>query len=404
MDYIKGKSFFLTNAPANQHPYLSEDTQADVLIIGGGVTGALALWNFTRRGIPCVLVDGGRFGLRSTSVTTALLQYELEDNFDELAQLMPVEDVRDAYSIGFDGLKEVDSILAQLGNSCEYKKVDTLLLSQTPKDVKALRKEFEHRLSMGFDVSFYDEKTNPTQFKLKVGVFSRQGGAILNPYLLTSQLLAASEKNGARLYENTRVRALKFADGTVTAEAEYGFRISAKAVVLATGYETPLAGMRNFCTKQITYNIAAYPPCNADSTGLIVRDNKTYYHYFRQLPDGRVVFGGCDTKLSSRGIDEATAQKKYPQLLRDLNGWYRTPESPARLDTAFAGVFGVTPDNLGVVGIDSARPNLMYCLGYGANGILFAAMGAKMLAEQYLGQPHPRLRLFDPFRAALAGL
>lgn len=404
MDFIKGTSFFCEQASVSQYSYLAEDIQADVLVIGGGVTGALALWNFTRKGIPCVLVDGGRFGLRSTAITTALLQYELEDNFDELVKQMPVDDVRDAYLIGCDALKEVDDILAQLGNRCDYQKRDTLLLSQTPKDVTALRREYENRVRLGLDVAFYDEKNNPTPFQLKAGVFSRLGGASLNPYLFARQLLAASEQTGARLYENTRVRALEFLDGTVTAQAEYGYQISAKAVVLATGYETSLAGTRNFCTKQITYNIAARPPESLGDISFMARDNKTNYHYFRTLPDGRLVFGGCDSKLTAKGIDASTAEKKYSRLLQDLNRWLVDAQEPAQLDTAFAGIFGVTPDNLGVVGSDETRPNLMYCLGYGANGILFAAIGAKLLAEQYCGRPQPRLRLFDPFRPALSGL
>ena len=404
MDLVKGSSFFLGQCTAKQYPYLAEDTQTEVLVIGGGVTGALALWNFARKGIPCVLVDGARFGLRSTAITTALLQYELEDNFDELAKLVPEEDVRAAYLIGCDALIEVDDILSQLGNHCDYKKSDTLLLSQTPKDVAALRREYENRAALGLDVSFYNEKDNPTPFHLKAGVFSRQGGASLNPYLFAGQLLADSEQKGAQLYENTRIRALEFSDGGVTAQAEYGYNISAKAVVLATGYETPLGGTRNFCTKQITYNIAAYPPKNVGNLDFMARDNKTNYHYFRALSDGRLVFGGCDTKLASKGIDKATAEKKYARLLQDLNSWFRDAHEPARLDAAFAGIFGVTPDNLGVVGVDQTRPNLMYCLGYGANGILFAAIGAKLLAEQYCGQQQPRLRLFDPFRPALAGL
>ena len=404
MDLIKGKSFYLANVLTRQYPYLSEDRQTDVLIIGGGVTGALALWNFTRLGIPCILVDGGRFGLRSTAITTALLQYELEDNYDELTRLMPVEEVREAYLIGCDALKEVEDLLAQLGNHCEYSKRDTLLLSQTPKDAAALYKEYENRLSLGLDVTFYDAKSNPTPLNFNAGVYSRQGGAQLNPCLFAAQLLEASERKGARLYENTRIRALAFFGDSVTAEAEYGYTIKSKAVVLATGYETPLPGTRNFCTKQITYNIAAQPPGNTGSLELMARDNKTNYHYLRGLPDGRVVFGGRDTKLSKKGIDAATSERKYARLLEDLNGWYRDGTPPARLSTAFSGVFGVTPDNLGVIGADSTRHNLMYCLGYGANGILFAAIGAKMLAERYCGHPQPRLRLFDPFRPALAGL
>lgn len=403
MDLVRGTSFF-AQAPFRQYPYLSEDLQTDVLVVGGGATGALALWQFSRRGIPCVLVDEGRFGLRSTAITTALLQYELEDNYDDLARQMPPEQVQAAYALGCDGLGEVEDILAQLGNHCDFARQDTLLLTQTPKDKKALEREYQNRLAMGLDVAYYDEKNNPTPFQLKAGVFSRQGGAQLNPYRFAQQLMDDAARRGARLYENTRVRALTPAPGGVTAQVDYGHRIWAKAVVLATGYAPLLTTGRSFCTKQITYNIAALPPKGLGKLGLMLRDNRTNYHYLRQLPDGRLVFGGGDTKLTARGIDEAAAQKKYDQLLQTLNGWFRFSAEPAQLDAAVAGVFGVTPDNLGVVGPDPDQPRVMYCLGYGANGILFAAVGAKLLAEWFCGRPDPRLRLLDPFRPALAGL
>ncbi len=48
--------------------------------------------------------------------------------------------------------------------------------------------------------------------------------------------------------------------------------------------------------------------------------------------------------------------------------------------------FASTPDNLGFVGPDNKHDNLWHLLGYGANGILFAVLGAMMLTDFVLWQ------------------
>lgn len=404
MEYVKGLPCFCRGIAPKQRGYLAENIETEVLVIGGGVTGALALWNFTKRKIPCVLVDAQRFGMRSTSITTALLQYELEDNYDNLVKIMPEPDVRDAYQIGRDALTELDGLIAELGNGCDYLKNDTLLLTSTPKETKALQAEYEHRLSMGFEVEFFEEKDNPTPFHMKAGILSRSGGARLNPYKLTAQLLDASEQAGAKLYENTNIASMPEDGSGFCVEAAYGYTIKAAKVILCTGYDIPMTGGGQFCEKQITYNIVTQPVSGMQDLKLIARDNRTNYHYFRQLPDSSIVFGGGDTKLSQNGIQDDVAQKKYGDLLNYLGSSFLTLPSAPVLDSGFTGLFGVTPDNLGVVGLDKTNPNIMYCLGYGANGILFATIGAKMLAELYCGNAQDKLRLFDPFRPALAGL
>lgn len=404
MDLIKGTSFFCPKVEKEQYPYLTENIKTQVLVIGGGVAGALALYQFVKKGYSCVLVDADRFGMRSTSITTALLQYELEDNYEDLKKMMSERDVEASYELGSLGIKEVEKIIKELGNHCDFQVNDTLLLTNSMLDVKALSREYEYRLRMGYPVTLYQEMDNPTPFQLKAGIYSKDGGARLNPCKFTRQLLKASEKKNAKLYENTKIKALSYSGNQIIAKAQYGATITAEKVILATGYDKILGTNRKFCKKQLTYNIAATQPRGMEDLNILARDNQKNYHYFRQLSNGKIIFGGRDSRIFPQGIKQKVSARKYQQLLSDLNHSFLINGGVTSISRAVTGVFGVTPDNLGVAGFDKQHENLMYCLGYGANGILFAAMGAKMLAEECCGEKQELLRLLNPFRDALSGL
>jgi len=68
--------------------------------------------------------------------------------------------------------------------------------------------------------------------------------------------------------------------------------------------------------------------------------------------------------------------------------------SGIEIEYCYCGCFTSTSDKLGFVGQDPQHKQLWYCLGYGANGILFDVLGAKMLVKLYQGEADPRMRLF----------
>ncbi len=64
------------------------------------------------------------------------------------------------------------------------------------------------------------------------------------------------------------------------------------------------------------------------------------------------------------------------------------------IEYQYCGAFASTQDNLGFLGKDPKNDKLWYCLGYGANGILFAILGGMMLSKLYLGSFDENLKLF----------
>ena len=88
LQYVQGTPMFTDiNKNKKQYPYLTEDIETDICIIGGGVTGAITSYYLSKENIKCVLLEKRRIAHLSTSVTTSLLQYELDDlkfNMDQM--------------------------------------------------------------------------------------------------------------------------------------------------------------------------------------------------------------------------------------------------------------------------------------------------------------------------------
>ncbi len=74
---------------------------------------------------------------------------------------------------------------------------------------------------------------------------------------------------------------------------------------------------------------------------------------------------------------------------------YQIVGNKVDVEYAYCGAFASTKDNLGYIGEDPHHKNLWYCLGYGANGILFAILGGYFLSKLYLGEADKDMQLFN---------
>lgn len=402
MDYVKGDSIFTSiNKVPVQYEYLTEDITTDVAIIGGGVTGAIVSYYFSEAGIDNVVLEANRIGHKSTSVTTSLLQYELDGNIKELHQYLCEEKAIRSYKLSCEALAEVEKLSRTLDNDFDYIKVDSVLYSLSKLDYKSILEEYDTRKKYGFDVTYQRDEEKICGLDFRCALISKSGGAKIDPYKFTHALLKSSVEKGAKIFENTEVKKIIYTSDGVEIITEFNHKIKANKVIIATGYDKSIGTKSDFGENlTTTFNIATSPIDNLDAIydKYVFRDNEAVYHYFRTTKDKRIIMGGEDVNFPQDMDNCILCEKQYDaleKLTRSLFNMY-----DFKIDYKYCGAFANTPDNLGFIGSDPQRENQWFCLGYGANGILFAMTGAKILLDIYNGNENKDAELFrvDRFR------
>jgi len=170
--------------------------------------------------------------------------------------------------------------------------------------------------------------------------------------------------------------------------------LRARWVVYAMGYEMPASLRAGMVALHTTYALVTEPladlgPWQGKS---IVWETARPYGYMRATDDGRVMIGGADTPFKDEAWRDRLMPSRTKRLERKLGQWLPTVQT----DTAFvwAGTFGETRDGLPYIGPMPDCPHALYALGYGANGITFGAIAAKIIADICLGRPNEDARLF----------
>ncbi|MEP6784031.1 MAG: FAD-dependent oxidoreductase [Acidobacteriota bacterium] len=112
-------------------------------------------------------------------------------------------------------------------------------------------------------------------------------------------------------------------------------------------------------------------------------DTERPYHSCDGLPIG----GCCSAALIIRSAlartDRANSRRRR---VRCANTSTRsTPRYRRSASTAWEGLFAMTPDGLPYICPRRRYPKHAFALGYGGNGMTFAALGARILVEQWRG-------------------
>lgn len=400
METIKGKTYFdniKLFKSIKQYPYLDKDIKCDILIIGGGIQGAIVNYYLSKE-YSCVLVDKSRLGRNSTCVATALLEFQLDDFACDLKGQLGKDDITKIYQMGLNSLSKINTLIKGLGNRCNYKLKPSLLYSDRLCDISKIKQEFEFRREHGFDCKYIDSETNTYDFDIKAGIFDKNGGAEFNPYLFEKQLVE-NVKNQKNIYENTEIVDLKNGYQEVIATTKFGNKITAKKVIITTGFDYTLIDdeTQKLMTMDVSYTIVTKPIPNIQKLKLpLIQDTLKNYHYLRVLSDDRIIFGGEDEAFDKE-LDADKANRKYLSLCKKLKKLLKSYADQIEIEYSFCGLFASTENNMGIIG-ESGKKDIYYFLSCGANGIINTFCGVDVIRDLMSGRNNEFEKYFSPSR------
>ncbi|WP_411334122.1 NAD(P)/FAD-dependent oxidoreductase [Metabacillus indicus] len=378
-----------TISSTQKYPELRESLTCDVLIVGGGMSGALCAHTLSAYNLKTVLVEKRIVGSGSSSANTGLLQFSNDKMLHEFIKEIGKDQAVRFYKMCLKAVDELEKTARSLSKPVEFNRRKSLYYASDSGDVSKLKKEFKALSKHGFPVSFLEEDEIEERFGFKKPAALLTGGdAEVNPYKFAQTLLEDAHTRGVQIYENTAVEEGDREGEYVVMHTPHG-TIRAKNVVYSTGYETIPFAKKLGADVNRTYAIATTPVASLEKweDKSLIWETKRPYFYMRTTVDGRIVAGGLDEDKMEAPSNDDIIRERGRRLLDKIKEHY--PSYDMEVDSAWGASFGESDDGLPFIGQHPKKDNIYYCLGFGGNGTVYSMLGAEIIKDLILYQSHP---------------
>ena len=387
MDLKSGLPFWLIkNGLSKNYLRLEKDIETEVLIIGSGITGALAAHFLCENGVKCIIVDKRMESTGSTTASTAQLQYEIDEYLYDLIEKVGENNAVKAYKMCLESITTLENIIKKLNIDVDFKRVPSLYLASDLKGKKNLQKEFEVRKKHGLPVDYLNESQLFENFsiKRKAALYNNESAQV-DTYKLCQTLLNYHRKNsGLKVYSHTNITKIKSDEKGIIATTDKDNSIKAKKIIAAPGFESESLLDEKVMQLESTFVLVSQPMHLEDlwKEKCLIWETARPYLYIRTTEDNRIMVGGFDEPFQNPKKRDALMPKKNKAILKKFKTLF--PESKIKMDFYWCGTFGGTKDGLPYIGIHKNHPNMYFALGYGGNGITFSVIAAEMIKNMHL--------------------
>jgi glycine/D-amino acid oxidase-like deaminating enzyme len=373
---------------------LSGNISAEVLVVGAGTTGSLVAEALAADGREVVVVDRETPATGSTSESTALLLFEIDQPLTRLAEKIGYDKAVRAWRRSDASTRRLTRKIRALGVDCDFVERPSLLLPGTTLGPVGLRRECEARVAIGLPSHIIERDELLRHFGIdRPCAILSENSAEVDPVKMSRGVLDAAIERGTQLLFPEEITALEPGEQTVVATTKSGWHINAEFVVLCCGFDVPKFISTKHHRVVSTWAIATRPqPENLWPSRALIWESADPYLYIRTTREGRVLIGGEDENHN----DEARRRKRLPAKIKRLQSKFARlmPKIDLEIDYAWSGAFGASDTGLPAIGNVPGMPRVCAVLGFGGNGTTYAQVAAEMISNALRGAREPDIDLF----------
>ncbi|ONI93095.1 FAD-dependent oxidoreductase [Saccharothrix sp. ALI-22-I] len=363
---------------------------ADVVVIGGGLTGLSTAYHVARKGASVVLVEKDKIGSGASGRNGSMCTQGITIAPAEARKRYGQERALELYNAFREAVDVVEDLTRTEQIDCDFNRSGRLGLICKPQHFEGLQakqrdlaENFGHetvvlskselRAELGSDY-YHGALLDPLSAGLHVGKFV--GG-----------LADAAERAGAEIHERNAATGLtRLPDGGFLVETLHG-TIRAKQVMAATDAYTDkaLPWFRKRLINVGSFIIVTEPLGEERAKELIPNGrllvaHKNVGHYVRLTPDNRLAFGGRARFAPSNPASDIKSgdilKREMTEIFPQLAG--------VRIDYVWGGMVGFSWDRVPHAGEEDG---LFYSMGYCGHGVQMATYMGRAMAEMMDGKP-----------------
>lgn len=371
-----------------QFPVLKEDFDADVVIIGGGITGLLTAYLLEKSGNRVVLLEADTIGDGTTAYSSCHLTTDIDFEYRNVSASFNEETAKLVADSRVAGINLIEKIAKAHNIVCGFKRVDGYLYTENKEDVTSIKEEASYASKAGLDVSLTAKV--PLPFETLQGlVFHQQ--AEFNALQFIIGLADVLSKTSCKIFENSRVTGLVEKDGFCGVQTERG-SIHAKHVVVAAHLPAFSHVLQTMAAPYRSYMMAVTLKEEHYPKGLFW-DTADPYHYTRTYTHDAgqwLVVGGADHKT---GVVETTEQS-YEALEKYVRERYAVNEITHR----WSAQFYEPVDGLPYIGRNPFSKNIFIATGFSGDGLVYGATASMIISDLIMEKANKWSGIFDPTR------
>lgn len=352
---------------------------ADVVIIGGGISGCSSAYQLAKRGVKNIVVVERGFVCRGSTGACGAgvrMQWGTEMNC-RLAQ----------YSIDF--YERANELLEYEGD-VEFKQKGYLLISDDERELEQFKKNIAVQRALGIDsriITLEEAKSLVPHLNaeiLKGAAYCEKDG-FLNPFLTTDAFYRAARRMGVAFLTHTEVTGIRLQNSRVAAvETSAGPIFTRVAVNAAGGYARRICDMAGveFPSYSERHQILVTEPVEPMQNPMVMSFGMNLYA--QQSPHGSFIMGRSD-ESEPRDL-RVTSSWRFLEEMAVTIRRVLPPVAKLRVIRQWAGLYNITPDRQPVYDEAQEAAGFFIAAGFSGHGFMFGPVTGMAVADMVLNQ------------------
>lgn len=382
---MKFTSYWMDTSPAFTGASKEAFTgKADVVVVGGGLTGSSAALALAKKGARVVVCEAHTVGHAASGRNGGMCNNGFAQDYTALSAKLGVEVANRLYRSFDAGVDMVERLVREEAIDCSFARTGKLKLAAKPAHYDRLvRTQALLAAQADPDTRMVSRADLPAELGSRryFGgmLYGKSAGMHVGRFV--TGLAEAAARRGVQIHQHTPVTGLRRVQGGRHEVITPKGRVVASQVLLASGISQvgPFGWFRRRIVPVGAFIIVTEPLPLEVLDRLLPRrrmmtDTKNLVNFFRVTPDNRLLFGGRARFAASNPTSDA----KSGAVLRHALGDVFPELADARIDYCWGGMVDMTRDRLPRAG---EHDGVFYSMGYSGHGTQMSTYMGTVMAE-----------------------
>jgi glycine/D-amino acid oxidase-like deaminating enzyme/nitrite reductase/ring-hydroxylating ferredoxin subunit len=354
-------------------PALAGHKEADVVIVGGGITGLTTALLLSEAGKKVVLLEALQIGLGTNGNSTGNLYVTVDEHLSGIKKKWGVDVMKAVVQSRMEALNQIEANINKYNFDCDFYRTSfNLFAEDLDRDIENfIEEEFAALTEAGVKVSIDGNPGLPFEVKTSLIV---EGQAQFHP-LKYVRALADRLKDTCDIYENSQVVDFDEDEGIVKTKDG---TVKAAHVVMATHTPKGVYMVHTVLGPCREHGVAAELLSGEMSQGIFWSMNKPK-RSIRCFSDGEknYVMAIGDKYKTGQGEDNS-------EYIRELESYLKSHFDTGSLTHVWAGQQYRPADGLPYIG--KHGDSMYFLTGFASDGLVYGTLAAMIVSDMIIGK------------------